>query len=380
MFEYLCTEKCCGCGACAAVCPKDAIIMEPDEKGFVYPHFSSSKCVNCNLCAHVCPSRAHSSSTEFERCAYVCQNKNLNVRQNSTSGGVFTAISDTVLSSGGVVYGAAYDGNLQVVHCRADDQNERNKMCGSKYVQSNIQFVFEHILDDLKDRMVLFSGTPCQVDAVKRYCAKSPNVDRLITCDIVCYGVPSPMVFSSHIKYLEKRYHCRIVDYLHRPSGRGFQWGCDNDLAITDTKKELRETAWINVYRQLFYSGISKRDCCCSCQYTSVERIGDITIADCRQAKSLVSDWDLYDGVSSIIVNSRSGKQLLEKSRAQLNIKRVEIEDIDQPPLHTPCEKSPKRKVFFETLGKSGYKKAVLKVYKKDFALRYYVKKKILKR
>ena len=380
MFESVCAEDCCGCGACAAICPKDAITMNADDKGFLYPVFLENKCVNCNQCISVCPSRTEAFKSQFIPKAYVCQNKNNDVLKNSTSGGVFTALSDYVLDNGGVVYGAVYDENLRVFHCRAENKNERDRMRGSKYVQSDISLVFNQLLKDLKDRSVLFTGTPCQVDAVKKYCARSRFADRLITCDIACYGVPSPEVFMGHVHYLGKRYHCKISDYWHRPASRGFQWGCENDLALTDTGRELYGTAWINAYRQLFYSGITKRDCCYSCKYTTIERVGDITIADCRQAKQLVPEWDLTDGVSSIIVSSEEGTNLLNKIREQIKIKAVDLQQIDQPPLNRPCQLSQKRDSFFDVFRKDGYRSAVLKVNKKDFALRYWVKKKLFNR
>lgn len=215
---------------------------------------------------------------------------------------------------------------------------------------------------------------------LRDFAEQSGDADRLLTCDIVCYGVPSPRVFSDHINYLEKRYHCKIADYWHRPPQKGFQWGCENDLAVTDTGKDLCEKAWINVYRQLFYSGISKRDSCYSCRYASLNRTGDITIGDCRQAEQLVSDWNLTDGVSSVIINSEKGRILFDKTAERLRIKKVELKDIDQPPLHYPCERSRKRELFFDVLNREGYKAAVLSIKRKDFALRYWIKKKLLRR
>ena len=377
MFERICAEKCCGCGACAAICAKTAISMKTDDKGFLYPAFDEAKCVNCNLCLKVCPARSNVPKTNFLQQAYVCQNKSTAVLRNSTSGGAFTSLTDAVFAKGGVVYGAIYDEKLRVVHCRAENKEMRDRMCGSKYVQSDICLVFEQILNDLRNQMVFFSGTPCQVDAVKRYCENSQYAERLITCDIVCYGVPSPKVFESHISYLEKRYRCKITNYWHRPSYRGFQWGCDNDAALKNDGEKLYGTAWINAYRKLFYSGVSKRDCCYSCRYTSTKRVGDITIADCRQAKQLVPEWDLSDGISSVLVNTERGMRILEAAMNELRLKKVSVEEIDQPPLHTPCAISSKRDLFFETLRTRGYKNAVLTVNKRDFALRYWIKKKL---
>lgn len=377
MFDRLSSDLCCGCGACFAICSQNAIVMKSDDKGFLYPFFLKQNCVNCNLCLTVCPERTKLENKQGVKEAYVCQHKNVEVLKHSTSGGLFTALSDVILKDGGVVYGALYDSSLHVVHQRAEDKRTRDAMCGSKYVQSDITTVFNCILNDLKDRVVLFSGTPCQVDAVKKYCARSKHINNLLTCDIICFGTPSPKVFDLHIKYLEKKYKKHIVDYQHRPAIRGFQWGCKNDLVLTKEGKELYETAWVNVYRQLFYSGVSKRDCCYKCKYTSLDRVGDITIGDCRQAQKLVPYWNLNNGVSSLIVSTEKGRNLLKRAESELNIKKVDVSDIDQPPLHEHCSLSPRRDLFFETLKSHGYKDAVFCVNKKDFAIRYWIKQKL---
>lgn len=47
-------DECCGCMACYSICPTSAIIMKPDEEGFLYPVIDASLCVRCYKCMLVC--------------------------------------------------------------------------------------------------------------------------------------------------------------------------------------------------------------------------------------------------------------------------------------------------------------------------------------
>lgn len=183
-------EQCCGCMACEKICPVKAIKLEKDEEGFWYPNINKEKCINCGACKRVCAfNKEKSSKEENEETVYAVKNKDEEVRKKSTSGGVFNSIAVYVIQNSGVVYGASMNKNLEVKHARTSKKEELEQFYGSKYVQSNIEEVYEQILEDLKEnRQVLFSGTPCQVSAIKEYVAtKNVNSKNLITCDFVCH-------------------------------------------------------------------------------------------------------------------------------------------------------------------------------------------------
>jgi NAD-dependent dihydropyrimidine dehydrogenase PreA subunit len=177
MLIFLEAKKDCGgCGACQAVCPTGAIEMKPDEDGFFYPSLTLSRCVNCNQCQAVCPflKGMPLKPAEAGPNAYIVRHKNPAVCQASTSGGVFTALSDYVLSIGGAVYGAGFGQGMRVEHQRALTAARRNCLRGSKYVQSNMTGIYERIRDDAADRgRMLFTGTPCQTAAVKKQLGKN---------------------------------------------------------------------------------------------------------------------------------------------------------------------------------------------------------------
>ena len=198
-------KNCFGCTACAACCPYDAITMQTDNAGFKYPKVNTELCVNCGICDSICPSNQKSPNlfTPNIKKAYAVKHINPDVLEHSASGGVFTALSDYVLQSGGVVYGAAFDENMVVRHMRAENKLERDRMRGSKYVQSDLDNIFQLVKQDLKNRNVLFTGTPCQIAGLKNFLRG--REERLICCDLICHGVPSPLVFSEHLKLLKKR-------------------------------------------------------------------------------------------------------------------------------------------------------------------------------
>lgn len=209
-------KACCGCAACKYICPTNAISMQVDSEGFSYPVVDSSKCVGCNKCIRQCSFKADMQTLKYingsnSPICYAVMHKSPDVRWNSRSGGIFTALSDYVLQNQGVVYGAITTSELNVIHFRADNEEGRNLMRGSKYVQSDIAECYSLIQNDLDcGKLVLFTGTSCQVAAVKTAMGKDyPN---LYTLDIVCHGVPSPKVWKDYIAYIQKRYNAKCVE------------------------------------------------------------------------------------------------------------------------------------------------------------------------
>ena len=204
---------CCGCSACASICGHDAITMEPDALGFLYPKVDELKCVNCGLCEKVCAFNDNYETPDnfAEPIAYGARQKDISEVMQSRSGAVFSALSDYILENGGVVYGAGYTDHFRVVHKRATTTQERDEFRGSKYVQSDMNDVFRSVRKDLQSGMiVLFSGTPCQTSGLNKYIGKKLR-NNLFLVDIVCHGVPSPYIWRDYIAYLEKKQGSKIV-------------------------------------------------------------------------------------------------------------------------------------------------------------------------
>lgn len=206
---YTKEEDCTGCSACSHICPTNSISMVPDRYGFLYPCIDVSTCISCGLCEEKCPIKNLVSQEQKIKvdapAVYAAKHKNQDVRSSSSSGGVFTAVSDAVLNQGGMVAGAAFDKNLMVCHRLVDSKKERDYLKGSKYVQSVLGDVFVeigHVLSS--NRTVLFSGTPCQVAGLYAFLGKNP--ENLYTVDVICHGVPSPKVFSDYKEFLLKKF------------------------------------------------------------------------------------------------------------------------------------------------------------------------------
>ena len=207
MIQIVDKSRCCGCTACAAVCPHDAIRMESDVLGFLYPMVDKDKCVDCGLCEKVCSFNDQYGRSENlpESDCYAARHKDMKEVETSRSGAAFVAISDWVLKQGGVVYGAGYADHFRVVHKRAVTKEERDEFKGSKYVQSDLQGVFRQVKQDLKDgRIVLFSGTPCQTAGLHSFIGKRLRKN-LYLVDIVCHGVPAPYIWRDYLASLEKK-------------------------------------------------------------------------------------------------------------------------------------------------------------------------------
>ena len=212
MIQITDKSQCCGCTACASVCAHDAITMQPDAMGFLYPVIDTDRCVDCGLCEKVCAFNDHydTSLNLPQPDAYAARHKDMREVETSRSGAAFIAISDYVLENGGVVYGAGYTDHFRVVHKRATTKEERDEFKGSKYVQSDMNTVFRQVKKDLKEGLtVLFSGTPCQTAGLNSYIGKKLR-ENLILVDIICHGVPAPYLWRDYIAYLERKQGAEI--------------------------------------------------------------------------------------------------------------------------------------------------------------------------
>ena len=221
---------CCGCTACASICTHNAISMQPDSLGFLYPKVDETICVDCDLCDKVCAFNDNydTSCNLKEPLAYAARHKDMSELETSRSGAAFIAISDYILEQGGVVYGAGYADHFRVIHKRATCKEERNEFKGSKFVQSDMNTVFKQVKKDLRDGlMVLFSGTPCQTAGLNSFIGKKLRAN-LFLVDVVCHGVPSPYMWRDYLTYLEQKQGSPIV-WVNFRDKQMYGWGAHHE-------------------------------------------------------------------------------------------------------------------------------------------------------
>lgn len=217
MIEIKDKKDCCGCHACATVCAKHCITMKSDEEGFLYPVVDKDTCTDCGLCEKVCPVINQSEPRKPLK-VYAAKNKNEEIRRQSSSGGIFTLLAEKVIAEGGVVFGARFDENWDVIHSWTDTIEGIAAFRGSKYVQSTIGDTYREAKDFLKqDRKVLFSGTPCQIAGLNYYLGKS--YDQLLTVEVACHGVPSPMVWRNYLYIKAKGRSVQNVSFRDKSTG-----------------------------------------------------------------------------------------------------------------------------------------------------------------
>lgn len=345
---------CTGCGACVSICPKAAITMRPDEEGFLYPAVDPKLCIGCDLCEKRCPAgKAHPENTQTVLGA---RNLDEGVRAASSSGGVFTALAKDMISRGGVVFGAAFDPSLRVEHVGAISESELEPMRGSKYVQSDAAEGIGHAAALLaRDMPVLFSGTPCQIAGLL---AKVGNKhrDKLLTVDFVCHGVPSPGVFASYIKGLEKKHGKRVTGYTFRDKRHG--WKDFYAVATFEDGSEHVGSQREEPYLYGFLQNLYLRPSCTRCDnLRGSHHVSDITIADLWGAQTLCPDKDDDKGLSLVMVNTLRGAQALEACGAQIETFQAETCPMlrHNPSIEVPSRAHEKRGAFFKAYQKNGF-------------------------
>lgn len=329
-------EDCCGCTACVSICSRDAITMKPDALGFLYPEVDTSKCIDCSLCEKVCTfTKNYNTKNDLTTpIAYAVRHRDIHQVETSRSGAAFIAFSDWILQKGGIIYGVGYKEHFIVTHKRATSKEQRDEFKGSKYVQSNLEGIFRLVEEDLKNgHWVLFSGTPCQVGGLKSYIPEKYH-NHLYTIDIICYGVPSPKLWSDYINYIEQRYKNYIISVNFRDKGK-FGWYDQKESFVFKNGNVLYNNTYADLFGQAFL-----RHSCFKCPYTNLKRNGDITIGDYwgwqRTDKHFNEDGK---GCSLVIVNSTKGVKWFRESNPQLNIIPAKLENIVQNKLMKPTEK-----------------------------------------
>lgn len=297
-------------------------------------------------------------SEKIEVKVYAVKHKDFDVRMESRSGGIFTALSDWILDEDGVVYGCVLDEKFEAMHVRACSKEERNRMRGSKYIQSDLKDTFRNVQADLKEgKKVLFSGTSCQVAGLKAYLGT--EYQTLICVDIVCHGVPSPLVWKEYLKWQERKYgKCTAVDFRNK---KDFGWVAHVETLTMKMKNGNSKSVSSEVFKNLFYGHTILRPSCYKCPYKDIIHPGDITIADYWGIDKAAPGFSDNKGVSLVLINSSLGMECFLAVKSNIEYVATRIEDSMQPPLRAPFEEPKEREQFWKALNNCSFERVAKK-------------------
>ena len=334
--------RCTGCTACASGCPRDAITMERDREGFAYPTVDLDKCVHCGRCTAVCP-LLHEREPKPLPAVFAAWNRDDSIRKDSTSGGAFTALADYVLEGGGVVFGAAFDGKQHLRHVACFRKEDLWRLRGAKYVQSDLGDTFRAVREALKTRLVLFSGTPCQVDGLYRYLGGRP--ENLITCDLVCHGVPSPGVWEDMARSIEqrKRKGLQAVRFRNKVTG----WKDSHFTTVYDDGTVDTAPLFRTEYGRAFGRALFLRPSCYRCAYTNMNRPGDFTLGDFWGLRDDELPEQQEKGINLLMVNTPHGSHIFDQLPLARQAFPPERAIAGNPRLASPIAQPADRAAFF---------------------------------
>ena len=344
--------ECCGCTSCEQICPKECIKMVQDEEGFLYPLKDENICISCGLCEKVCPINDKSSQQPETPYCYYGWHKDEKIRASSTSGAAFVAILQVCKDMGIEYYsGAVYEEKFHVHHVCTDDFADLKKMQTSKYVQSDIDGVFRDIKDIVSNGgQALFSGTPCQADALRLYLGPKLQ-DKVIIVGLVCHGVASPMIFEKYINEIESAHNSKVRSIRFRDKRM-----LDNQLNHKFTTVEFEngqiDASVENPYTIAFGLGYMHRPSCSECKYATPLREFDLTIGDFWGITDIKPELssELSKGISLILAHTERGKEIAERLSEYMIIEilpdyRVCINK-QQQQLSRPYAANPKKPLF----------------------------------
>lgn len=312
ILNFLEPKDCCGCCACINVCPTQALFFSQDDFGFIRPNLDKTKCIECGICTRICPQFNDVESSKPNE-VFAALNKNESVVIKSSSGGIFYALAEYVISEGGYVLGVTLDEKFKVKHICVEQINDLPLLQKSKYVQSYMGDCYKLALQKLRaGKKVLFSGTPCQVAAMKSI-AGDKYANRLFLVEVVCHGVPSQTFWNDYVEFLSKKIGLpKEYVFCYKRKVRN---GMNRYISFTGEGGKKSVKNWPqDSYNYFFMEAKNYQECCYSCKYAKPERVSDLTICDYWH-------WDAYHGIdfpscstlSGICVNTDAGKMILKK-------------------------------------------------------------------
>lgn len=348
------TDFCNGCAACAAACPLRAVRMTVSAEGFYLPVTDEERCTRCGACGRHCAvvSGSVASNRPADRVkTYAAWVSDRSVREESSSGGMFTALARDIVAAGGTVFGAVWDKDWSVMHAAANNEEQIGLCRGSKYLPSRMEKAYVEAVKYLKSKggPVLFVGLPCQVAALRTFVED----DRLLAVDLACHGTPSLSVFHAYLASLAGDRTVTRVNFRDKRTG----WSRFSLVISFGDGTEYVSTFRDDPFMIGFLSNLYSNCACYDCPFCSMPRQGDLTLADYwGVAKEYKSDL----GVSLVLSNNEKGDRWLAPVFSRPNVEAHE----------TPFESTlrgnprliggrheipPERAAFFEALGRLSF-------------------------
>ena len=349
MEKIIDKKLCTGCTACLSICPKKAISFKEDNDGFKYPVIDKDKCIDCGLCKKKCPVLNTKDNDSINDC-YVGFNKDDSEKEKSSSGAIFSLLADYILDNNGIVIGAAFDNVNKLKHVAVESKKDLDKLKGSKYLQSDLNNIFTYIKENVKDRKILFVGTPCQVAGVKAVV----NNKNLLCVDLICHGVPSPKLFDKYIKELECKNNDSLLNYNFRDKSTG--WDTYSNTA-SFKNNNITELSKDNKYMKLFLSDVALRESCYNCNFKVGNKYSDITLGDFWEVQKYYPEMYNKKGVSAIIINTELGKEVFDSIKNNIEYKYCKLDEIiaGNPSLKVSSKIPKNREQFFLELDSKSF-------------------------
>lgn len=348
-MNWIDEEMCTGCGACESICPNSAITLEFDEQGYRRAQINKQKCLNCGACVNVCHMKKKLPDRKVETKYYAAVSKDINNVIESSSGGIFFELAKKVIDNNGVVYGASLNKELTVCHQRVSTIEELYCLRKSKYIESNMKGVYTQVSNDLQmGKQVLFSGTGCQVAGLYAYARKTSN---LVTCEVVCHGIPSEKVFELYCK--EQATGIRNINFRDKRNGWLSNSVCE--LYMDGNEKIIPSDE--HPFHKIYLKGINMRGECGECRYAKVPRIADVTLADFWKYRGKLYERYSKYGISLVVVNTNAGKKLFDKISEKIDYEEVSSELAKESCRHlfNSPKKGNNQRAFYKLIPLIGY-------------------------
>lgn len=351
MIEIKDKRTCCGCSACASVCPKKCITMKEDKEGFLYPETDKEICIECGRCEKVCPVMEVAPEMPKPQKAFIMQHKDGTVLRESTSGGAFTAIGKQVIEKGGVVFGAGFNKDFEVVHQYVERTEDLKVFRNSKYVQSRIGDSYLQAKKFLEtDRYVCFSGTPCQIEGLLSFLHKP--YERLIAVDVVCRACPSPLVLRKYLEMQKSKLGINLTGVKFRDKYHGYKYSAMS--LHGDRSKDYHQGIDTDYYLRSFFAGVNIRPSCTQCAFRKRYRNSDMTIWDCFDVYKYSKELDNDKGVTRLLTHTPKGESIAESLREDMHILEISpdkaVEGVKE--MYHSVSFHPQREAFFADLNR----------------------------